>query len=217
MPASPKLSSLGPLSPIVDVDLCRMRGLDVRAVTTAFFEGGARIVQVRQKSGGAGEFLEHITQAVAAAAPHGGTVIVNDRADLAVLGGASGVHVGQQDLAVTDVLAIAGPTAICGLSTHTSQQVDDAVVGPASYIAVGPVFRTGTKDTGYDPRGLELVRYAAGKGKPVVAIGGITLERAAAVLAAGAAAVAVISDLLGGGDPRARVAQYLDALGTHGP
>ena len=82
--------------------------------------------------------------------------------------------------------AIVGAAAIVGLSTHDATQMDAALPASADYIAVGPVFATATKDTGYDARGLDLVRYAAGRGKPVVAIGGITLDRAPAVVAAGA-------------------------------
>ena len=114
------------------------------------------------------------------------------------MAGAAGVHVGQTDLPATVAQAIAGTGAIVGVSTHTGQQVDEAVAGPARYIAVGPIFRTATKETGYEPRGLDLVRYAAQSGKPVVAIGGISLENAPSVLEAGASAVAVISDLVSG-------------------
>ena len=96
-----------------------------------------------------------------------------------------------------------------GLSTHDPRQVDVAAALPVTYIAVGPVFGTATKDTGYGARGLDLVRYAAATGAPVVAIGGITLENAAMVAAAGAASVAVIGDLFTGGDPEARTRAFL--------
>jgi thiamine-phosphate pyrophosphorylase len=108
--------------------------------------------------------------------------------------------------------AILGPGATIGLSTHDRQQIDDALDSDATYVAVGPIYPTGTKDTGYTPRGLDLVRYAAGRGKPIVAIGGITLERAAEVAAAGASALAVISDILAGGDPEARVRAFVARL-----
>ena len=146
------------------------------------------------------------------ARPAGARVIVNDRADVAVMSGADGVHVGQDDLTVDDVRRTVGPTAIVGLSTHTREQVDRALATSASYVAVGPVFDTATKSTGYDARGLELVTYAAGRGKPVVAIGGITLARAPQVVAAGASAVAVITDLLVGGDVESRVRAFVAAL-----
>src|SRR5262249_39734054 len=135
-------------------------------------------------------------------------IIVNDRADLARLSGAAGVHVGQDDLDVESVRAIVGPRAIVGVSTHDRRQIDAALDSSASYIAVGPVFATHTKDTGYEARGLALVEYAAGCGKPVVGIGGITLERARAVVAAGASAVAIISDLIAHGDVEARARAF---------
>ena len=103
-----------------------------------------------------------------------------------------------------------------GLSTHTLEQVDSAVGQPVTYVAIGPVFRTLTKETGYENVGLDLVREAArraaARGLPLVAIGGITLENAVSVLESGAASVAVISDLLGKGDPEARVRAYVERL-----
>jgi thiamine-phosphate pyrophosphorylase len=194
--------------PIIDIDLCGMRGIEPRGLALAFLHGGARTIQVRQKSAGTGALLALTRDIVAAASAHGARVIVNDRADLARMAGASGVHVGQSDLSPAEVKAIAGPDAIVGLSTHTREQVDAAVDQPVDYIAIGPVFQTRTKKTGYEPRGLELVRYAATTGRPVVAIGGITLENAREVLEAGASAVALISDLAAS-DPEARIRAFL--------
>ena len=160
------------------------------------------------------DFLEAATAIVARAAAGGATVIVNDRADIARLSGAAGVHIGQDDLAPAQARAVLGPNAIVGLSTHTAEQVDRALREPIDYLAVGPIFGTGTKATGYEPVGVEAVREAAVKASarnlPVVAIGGITLERSRSVLDAGAGSVAVISDLLSGGDPAARVREFLD-------
>lgn len=109
-----------------------------------------------------------------------------------------------------------GPNAIIGYSTHTVAQIDAALLEPVTYIAVGPVFGTRTKDTGYHAVGLALVGEASRRAGavPVVAIGGITLETARQVIAAGAASVAIISDLLTGGDPAARVRAYLEGLGA---
>src|SRR5262249_53763581 len=136
----------------------------------------------------------------------------NDRADVAKLTGADGVHVGQDDLPVDDVRRLVGAAAIVGLSTHDEAQVDRAIETSASYIAVGPIYGTSTKDTGYTARGLDLRRYAVARasGRRVVAIGGITFDRAPEVLAAGAASVAVITDLLTA-DPIARVRAFLTA------
>ena len=122
---------------------------------------------------------------------------------------------GQEDLAPRDVRVVAGPDAIVGLSTHTIAQLDAAVLQPVDYVAVGPVFGTRTKATGYAAIGLGLVKAAAAKaaGKPLVAIGGITVENASAVIEAGAASLAVIGDLLSTGDPERRVREYLKLLG----
>jgi thiamine-phosphate pyrophosphorylase len=150
---------------------------------------------------------------VASAAAFGADVVINDRVDVARLGGAAGAHVGQEDVPARTARNLLGPQALIGLSTHSRAQIDTAVLEPVSYIAIGPVFGTDTKATGYEPVGLELVRAAAAnlRGLPVVAIGGITLATAPAVIAAGASAVAVITDLLSTGDPSARVRAYLDA------
>lgn len=130
------------------------------------------------------------------------------------MSGAAGVHVGQDDLTPGQARAVLKPNAIVGLSTHTTDQLDRALREPIDYLAVGPIFATGTKTTGYEPIGVEAVRAAAVKASarnvPVVAIGGITLDRSRSVLDAGAGAVAVISDLLSGGDPAARVREFLD-------
>jgi thiamine-phosphate pyrophosphorylase len=139
---------------------------------------------------------------------------VNDRVDLAVMARAAGVHLGQDDLAPAAARDLLGESAIVGYSTHDLAQVEAALAQPISYVAVGPVFGTATKDTGYTPVGVEFVKTAArlARGLPVVAIGGITIETAPAVLEAGASSVAVISDLLRGPDPAARVRGFLEAL-----
>lgn len=127
--------------------------------------------------------------------------------------GADGVHVGQDDLPAADVRRLLGADAEVGLSTHNEDQARGALAVSPSYLAIGPVFPTTGKGRPADPEvGLDGVRRAADlaavAGCPLVAIGGITIGRAAGVLAAGAAAVAVISDLLEG-DLRARVEDYL--------
>jgi thiamine-phosphate pyrophosphorylase len=103
---------------------------------------------------------------------------------------------------------------VIGYSTHTVPQIEAAVREPVTYIAIGPVFGTVTKDTGYEPVGLERVAHAAriAGALPVVAIGGITLQSAPQVIEAGASGVAVIGDLVAGGDPEARVAAFCRVL-----
>jgi thiamine-phosphate pyrophosphorylase len=190
----------------------------VSALTDAYLAGGARFLQIRCKHASSAAFLAMCEDVVARARPHDATVIVNDRADIAALAGAGGVHVGQEDLDPASVRRLVGRSAIVGLSTHCADQVREALGLPVDYIAVGPVFGTTTKDTGYREVGLQLVRDAAAIVRqanavtPIVAIGGITLERAADVIGAGAASVAIISDLLSTGDPEGRVREYLRAL-----
>jgi thiamine-phosphate pyrophosphorylase len=191
--------------------VCASRDLDPLEVAAACVRGGARVLQLRVKDGRGAAFLDLARAMVRAAARFGARVIVNDRADIARMSGAAGVHVGQEDLPVETVRAIVG-TAAVGLSTHDPDQIEAGLASGATYIAVGPIYTTGTKDTGYTARGLDLVRRAAGRGLPVVAIGGITLERAPAVAAAGASGLAVISDLLASGDVEGRVRAFLEAL-----
>ena len=183
----------------------------------AYLDGGATFVQIRAKFLESGPLLDLSDNAVALARPYHADIVVNDRVDVAQLARAAGVHLGQDDLAPVDARTLLGPDAIVGFSTHSVAQIERSLAEPVSYIAVGPVFGTRSKETGYAAVGLDLVREAsrfAGQ-VPIVAIGGITLASAASVLDAGATSVAVISDLLVTDDPSARVAAYLRAIGAH--
>jgi thiamine-phosphate pyrophosphorylase len=202
------------LHAIADVQAADGAGWTPIDLARAFLDGGATVIQLRAKRSPSGAFLDLCDAAVALAQPYKADIIVNDRLDLALMSGASGVHLGQDDLSPAAARQLLGARAIVGYSTHTIDQVDKATLEPASYIAIGPVFGTTTKETGYDAVGLALVSAASARaiGRPVVAIGGITLERAPSVIAAGASAVAVISDLLITNDPQGRVRAYLQAL-----
>jgi thiamine-phosphate pyrophosphorylase len=197
------------LYPIIDTSVCSARGLDPETVADACFAGGARILQLRDKNGSSAAFLALADRLVQRGHVCDARVVVNDRADVARLSGAWGVHVGQEDLYVRDVRRIVGAAAVVGISTHDERQIDAALETDATYVAVGPIFGTVTKDTGYTARGLDLIRYATGRGKPIVAIGGIALDRVEAVVEAGAAGIAVISDLLTTGDPEARTRDFI--------
>jgi len=213
------LFSPSPLCAICDADACERAGWTLVDFASACLEGGARFLQVRAKRASGRWLLDAATAIVGRADAAGALVVVNDRPDIARLAGATGVHVGQDDLGPAAARTIAGADAIVGLSAHTSDQIDAAVCQPVSYIAIGPVFSTATKATLYAAVGLDRVREAAGKaaarGLPVVAIGGITLDRASEVLEAGARSVAVITDLLSTGDPEARVRAYLALAARH--
>ena len=196
--------------------MAKAAGWPILELAAAYLRGGARFLQLRAKAMPGDTFLATASALVQLARRHGAHLIVNDRADIARLSGADGVHVGQDDLSPALVRAIVGGDAIVGLSTHTLDQVDLAVLEAVSYVAIGPVFGTATKSTGYEAVGLETVRSAAhctnARRLPLVAIGGITLENAARVLESGSASVAVISDLLATGDPEARVRAFVEEL-----
>jgi thiamine-phosphate pyrophosphorylase len=199
---------------ILDIDACGRRGLDPLAVLDQWLEAGVRLVQLRAKTLAAGPALAAAESVVRRTRAAGALLICNDRADLARLAGADGVHVGQTDLAPTDVRGLLPTSALVGLSTHNEVQVRRARDEPISYLAIGPVFETASK-TQPDPAvGLEGVRMAASlaNGVPLVAIGGITVERARSVIDAGATSVAVISDLLQG-DAKARARSFIESLG----
>lgn len=210
--------SLPRLYPILDIDLLAARGLDPLDVCDVWLEGGIRLIQLRAKAMASGPLLVLAEALLTRTRATGANLLVNDRADIAAMCGADGVHVGQDDLSPAEVRRLLGPNAVVGLSTHTDAQVADAVTQPVSYVAIGPVFGTRTKQTGYDAVGLDQVQRAAavahGAGLPLVAIGGITLERASSVLAAGADSLAVISDMVGESlsSTEARVIQWMRAL-----
>ena len=205
-----------PLCAILDADAAARAGWPILDLAAAYLRGGARFLQLRAKSMSGDQFLATAAAVVQLVHRHHARVVINDRADIARLADADGVHVGQEDLGPAAVRALIGDAAIVGLSTHTTGQVDRAVREPVSYVAVGPVFVTATKATGFQQVGLEMVREAARRatahGLPLIAIGGITLENAVSVVESGAASVAVISDLLATGDPEARVRAYVERL-----
>src|SRR5256885_3674656 len=130
------------------------------------------------------------------------------------LAGANGVHVGQDDLGVEEARRVVGPDKLVGVSTHNLEQFQRAVASSADYIAVGPIFATGTKSNPDPVVGTQFVREVRPlTDKPIVAIGGITLQRAPEIIESGADSVAVISDILRAPEPAARARQYIDLLG----
>jgi thiamine-phosphate pyrophosphorylase len=174
---------------------------------------GARLMQYRHKHAPAGEMLKVSRQLASMLQPQGITFIVNDRPDVAAIAEASGVHVGQDDLGVEATRSLVGEKII-GISTHNLEQFEKAIESSADYIAVGPIFATSSKENPDPVVGTELIRDVRRlTDKPIVAIGGIKLENAAEVIAAGADSVAVISDILTAPDRAKRAKQYLELLG----
>jgi thiamine-phosphate pyrophosphorylase len=150
--------------------------------------------------------------------PYGVTFIVNDRADVAFMAAASGVHVGQEDLGVQAARNVVGEQKLVGVSTHNLKQFQQAAATSADYIAVGPVFTTTTKANPDPEIGMDFIRRVRPlTEKPIVAIGGITLERAPEVIEAGADTVAVINDVLRAPDRAKRARQYIDLLEAGDP
>ena len=173
------------------------------------FDGGARLVQVRNKNASARELFNQVVT-ILEFAPADSRVIVNDRADVALLSGAAGVHLGQKDLPPQRVRKILSTAQILGFSTHSLKQALDAELLPVDYIAAGPVFPTSTKTDADPVIGLNGLREICSRAsRPVVAIGGITMENARDVFACGAASVAVISDLLKSSDVARRTEEWL--------
>ena len=176
---------------------------------------GVELVQYRNKTGSSRQFFDVSRQLSTALAPLGVRLIVNDRPDIALLAGAGGVHVGQEDLSVEDARAVCGADCWVGVSTHTLEQLAAADRTPADYIAFGPIFTTATKKNPDPVVGTELLRRARQlTKKPLVAIGGITLDRAAEVFRAGADSLAVIRDLNCVPNPGVRAREYLEVAAS---
>ena len=174
---------------------------------------GVRLLQYRDKLASARDLLKTSRELVSSLNSYGSSLVVNDRPDIAVLAGAAGVHVGQEDLEPEQARAVTGEHLWVGVSTHNLEQFRRAAATSADYIAVGPIFATASKENPDPVVGLELLRQVRSlTDKPIVAIGGITLERAASVIAAGADSVAVIRDVLCARKPGERARGFLETL-----
>jgi thiamine-phosphate pyrophosphorylase len=175
--------------------------------------GGARLLQLRVKDLPTREFLTIAHEVRLICQPAGCLLLINDRADIALAVDADGVHIGQEDLPLDAARTVLGPHKIIGVSTHDADQAVTAERGGADYLGFGPVFGTNTKATGYTARGLDQLRAIRVLVRlPIVAIGGITVERAPSALAAGADAVAMISDLVLADDVTDKVRGTLEKL-----
>ena len=202
--------ALPPLYVILDAALLPS---DPTELTKKLLDAGARLFQYRNKTSSSRELLYASQALCMTVVQRDGLFVVNDRADISRIAGASGVHLGQDDMSVAATREIAGPQCLIGLSTHNLQQFQAAAESDADYIAVGPVFSTRSKPNPDPAVGVEFIRRVKkSTRKPIVAIGGITVERVREVIDAGADCVAVISDILAAKNPAARVRQYLEVL-----
>jgi thiamine-phosphate pyrophosphorylase len=176
----------------------QLSGLSHATQVEHLIAGGAGIIQLRDKYSSAGEFYRLALEAVTVAKAHGIPLIINDRVDIAMIVGADGVHLGQDDMPVEAARRLLGEKAIIGISTHRLEQAAAAAKLPVDYIAFGPVFSTTTKADPDEVVGLSGV--AAAKeivgNIPLVAIGGINASNVREILAAGADAAAMISEIV---------------------
>lgn len=176
--------------------------------------GGASIVQLREKQASAREFYQTAMAAVSVARAVGVQIIINDRVDIAIAVKADGVHLGQTDMPPDRARSLLGETRIIGFSTHSLEQALAAELAPVDYIAIGPIFQTLTKDRPDPVVDLEtIIEIRRSLSKPLVGIGGISLETANSVIEAGADSIAVIADLLSAGDISERTRAFLWRLG----
>jgi thiamine-phosphate pyrophosphorylase len=202
--------ALPPLYVILDAALLPSDPIEL---TKKMLDAGARLFQYRNKTSSSRELL-HASQALCLTVrQRGGTFLVNDRADISCLAAVNGVHLGQDDLSVALAREVVGRNSLIGLSTHNLRQFKAAVESSADYIAVGPIFSTSGKHNPDPVVGVDFIRAVRKlTTKPIVAIGGITLERAREVMDAGADSVAVISDILKAKNPADRIRQYLQMI-----
>lgn len=204
-----------PLYPIADAASCH----DILALVDAILAAGARLLQLRAKDLPTAELVALARAVQTRARRAGAQLIINDRADVAKLVEASGVHLGQDDLPPAAARAILGAGKVIGFSTHNLRQVDAAATdGAIDYLAFGPVFATANKRNADPVQGLSALREVRARTPlPLVAIGGITESTLAGVLAAGADAVAVIGAITGAPDPAQATRNLLARVSTAKP
>ena len=204
---------LGRLHLCVITDTRQGSGRDHVEMARAALVGGAEMIQLRDKTRSLRELLPQACAIRLLCRSHGALFIVNDRLDLALAAEADGAHVGQEDFPAAQARGLLGPGRILGVSTHSLAQAQAAQATGADYIGFGPIFATGTKNTGYTPRGLETLRaIRQAVFLPILAIGGITFENVTAVIAAGATAPAVISAVVAAPDVAVAAAAFRERV-----
>ncbi len=172
---------------------------------------GIKTIQLRLKDEPLSEVKRQIEQAITLCDRHDCTLIINDYWREAIELGASFIHLGQEDLAVADLATIRNAGLKLGLSTHSHEELDIALGAKPDYVALGPVWETSLKKMKWQPQGLPRLKDWAQKSPvPVVAIGGITLERAPRTFATGASSIAVVTDVVFHANPEQRVKDWLE-------
>ena len=200
--------TLPKIHPITDVGLS---GISHAEQVRRLVRGGARLIQLREKDRGTARWIDDARDALAAARDGGAKLIINDRVDVAMVLGADGVHLGQDDLPPAEARKLLGPDKIIGFSTHSLEQALAAIEMPVDYIGVGPIFSTTTKAAPDPVVGTELlsaIRNAAA-GVKIVAIGGIRADSLLSVLNAGADSAAMVGAIIG---ETALIEERMDAM-----
>lgn len=196
---------------VTDARLCGARGVVETAIAAA--RGGATIVQLRDPDAPTRRLVEEARALVAALAPFGVPLIINDRVDVALASGAQGVHVGQSDMAPADVRALIGPDAILGLSVGSDAELAASDLAPVDYVGIGPVNGTATKADAGAAIGVDgFAAFRPRIALPAVAIGGIKVDHTAAVIRAGADGVAVVSAICAAEDAKAATEDFVRAV-----
>lgn len=201
---------------ILDPEHCR--GRDLAVLASEAVEGGATLLQLRDKHGTTRQMVERARAVVAALAGTKVPVLVNDRVDVALAARAAGVHVGRDDMSPQDVRRLMGPDAIVGLTVKTEDEANEVPIGLVDYVCIGGVFTTVSKHNPDPPVGLEGLARLAHRARsrrrdlPVGAIAGIRADNAGEVIAAGADGVAVISEIFMAEDPRSATAHLRRAV-----
>jgi thiamine-phosphate pyrophosphorylase len=211
-----KFKQLPRLYPILDADALTRAGVSLTTAAQGLYDAGVRWVQYRDKQASDADVVERMRELRSIFPAGEAVLLLNDRVHLCTQVGADGVHIGQEDMLPAEARRILGPHHLLGVSTHSSTQLSSAIAtGAADYLAIGPVFATGSKENPDPVVGLEGVKAARALTRlPLVAIGGITAENGRAVIEAGADAIAVISNLLPRGecDMEQRVRDFLAFL-----
>lgn len=191
------------------LDPTQTKGRAWLSVLQELLRGGVRLIQLRVKEMTANEFFRLAQETSELTRAAGSLLIVNDRVDIALAAQADGVHLGQEDLPLAVARKLMGERLI-GVSTHDLAQAKEAEHGGADYIGFGPIFGSTTKNTGYSPRGLQMLQEIREAVRvPVVAIGGISENNITQVWESGADAAAMISDLIGAEDVAEKVRRLL--------
>ncbi len=203
-----------PLPKIYSITDLRLSGLSHAEQVERMAEGGATLIQLREKFLTPREFYLAALEAMKVARRLGVKIIINDRVDIALAVNADGVHLGQDDLPPDRARELMGAGRIIGYSTHNPKQALEADSMPIDYVALGPVFQTTTKVNPDPVIGAGIIRQVkAHISKPLVAIGGISLDRVRSTLTTGADSLAIISDLFSTDDLAERVKAFLKQAG----